>query len=81
MRGGFKPDHAYTLVYQGRDPKVLGIGFAAVRDLNAFLRSARQDDGGTPNPVAGQVRWPIVTGTSQIGQFRSQLHRFGLQRG
>ncbi|MGR6330006.1 alpha/beta hydrolase domain-containing protein [Sphingomonas sp. XXL09] len=81
VRGGFKPDRAYTLVYQGRDPKVLGIGFAAVRDLNAFLRSARQDEGGTPNPVAGQVRWPIITGTSQSGNFVRSFIALGFNAG
>ncbi|MEG3176715.1 alpha/beta hydrolase domain-containing protein [Sphingomonas sp. RB3P16] len=69
VRGGFDPSQAYTLTYQGKDPKVLGIGFAAVRDLNAFLRFGVADDAGTPNPVARSVRWPIVTGTSQSGNF------------
>lgn len=69
LRGGFDNGQAYTLVYRGRDPQVLGLGFAAVRDLNAFLRSAAADDAGTPNPVAGRIRWPILTGTSQSGNF------------
>jgi hypothetical protein len=75
LRHGFARDRAYTLVYQGRDPLVLGIGFAAVRDLVSFLRRARHDDVGTPNPVAGLVRWPIITGTSQSGNFvKSFIH-------
>jgi hypothetical protein len=75
VRGGFIADRAYTLVYTGRDPRVLGIGFAAVRDLVAFLRHGSHDDHGNANPVAGLVRWPIVTGTSQSGNFvKSFLH-------
>ncbi|WP_294352400.1 alpha/beta hydrolase domain-containing protein [uncultured Sphingomonas sp.] len=77
LRGGFKPATAYTLTYQGRDSKVLGLGFAAVRDFNAFLRYAARDDAGTPNPVAGLVRWPIITGTSQSGNFVRSLIALG----
>ncbi|MEH3100059.1 alpha/beta hydrolase domain-containing protein [Sphingomonas adhaesiva] len=69
LRAGFDPGQAYTLRYEGKDPKVLGTGFAAVRDLNSFLRHARADDAGTPNPVAGLVRWSLGTGTSQSGNF------------
>lgn len=75
LRGGFAKDRAYTLVYQGRDPLVLGIGFAAVRDLVAFLHHGVRDDDGAPNPIAGMVRWPIITGTSQSGNFvKSFIH-------
>jgi len=77
VRDGFDPKLAYTLVYEGRDPLVQGIGFAAVRDFAAFLRYARADDRGTPNPVAGQVRWPIITGTSQSGNFVKSFLNLG----
>ncbi len=77
VRGGFAPAHAYTLVYLGKDPKVLGIGFAAVRDLNAFLKFGTRDDAGVANPVAGMVRWSIVMGTSQSGNFVRSLIALG----
>ena len=77
MRGGFDPKLAYTLVYEGRDPLVQGIGFAAVRDFTAFLRYAAADDAGIPNPVAGQVRWPIIMGTSQSGNFVKSFINLG----
>lgn len=77
LRGGFDPARAYTLVYEGKDPKVLGLGFAAVRDLNSFLRFAEKDDTGTPNPVAGMVRWAIIMGTSQSGNFVRSLISLG----
>jgi len=31
---------------------VLGMGFAATRDINSFFRYAAADDFGTPNPLA-----------------------------
>lgn len=80
LRGGFDRAKAYTLIYQGKDPKVLGVGFAAVRDLNAFLRSGIADDAGNPNPVAGLVRWTIVTGTSQSGNFIRSFIDLGFNR-
>jgi len=80
MRSGFAPGRAYTLTYRGRDPLVLGIGFAAVRDLNAFLLRGVSDTTGTPNPVAGQVRWPIVTGTSQSGNFVKSFINLGFNQ-
>jgi hypothetical protein len=42
----------YSFVYRAKDPTVAGIGFAAVRDLVAFLKNAGADDQGNPNPVA-----------------------------
>ena len=83
LQGGFDTNHIYELVYTGKDPKVMGIGFAATRDLVAFLRgSARKhrhhhddDDGeatapsGPPNPLAGAVRHSIGFGISQSGRF------------
>lgn len=74
LKGGFNPAYAYELTYTAKDPPVLGIGFAAVRDLVAFLRYSP----GTPeapNPVAGRVHHTIATGISQSGNFlRTFIH-------
>jgi hypothetical protein len=75
LRKGFDPANAYTLVYEGKDPLILGLGFAATRDLNSFLRHAPADDVQAPNPLAGAIRATIATGTSQSGNFlRSFIH-------
>ncbi len=42
----------YSFVYRARDPRVDGIGFAAIRDLVAFLRHDAKDAAGHPNPLA-----------------------------
>src|SRR5205823_352338 len=55
----FKPGFIYDFHYTAKDPKVLGIGFAATRDLLAFLRYEATDRAGTPNPV---TLGPDVTG-------------------
>ena len=38
LRSGFKPGHIYEFIYQAKNPLVLGLGFAVVRDLISFLR-------------------------------------------
>ncbi|QGZ65634.1 alpha/beta hydrolase domain-containing protein [Paraburkholderia acidisoli] len=39
-------------VYDARDPVVMGLGYASVRDVIAFLKHAKHDTHGTPNPLA-----------------------------
>ena len=69
LRHGFDPARLYELVYTARDPRVLGIGFAATRDIVSFFRHARADRDGTPNPVAAAVRHAVAVGVSQSGNF------------
>src|SRR5712672_4771162 len=40
----FEPFKIYELWYEATEPKVLGIGFASVRDLVSFLRHERADN-------------------------------------
>lgn len=42
----------YSFVYRARDPRVNGIGMAAIRDLVSFLRHDATDASGHPNPLA-----------------------------
>jgi Alpha/beta hydrolase domain len=74
-RGGFDPAYLYELVFTAKDPLVMGIGYAATRDLNSFLRYADRDDTGTANPVAKKIQWVVSQGNSQSGNFiRSYIH-------
>jgi hypothetical protein len=41
----------YEFIYTARDPKVMGIGFAGIRDLITFLKMATVDGRGSPNPL------------------------------
>ena len=59
----------YELHYIARDPKVLGIGFAATRDFVAFLRHAERDAAGTPNPAGAGIRHALALGISQSGRY------------
>ena len=41
LKGGFHPAKLYQVVYIAKDPYVLGIGFAAWRDVASFFRFAK----------------------------------------
>ena len=40
-RSGFKPGHIYEFIYPAKNPLVLGLGFAVVRDWVSFLALPR----------------------------------------
>jgi len=61
--GNFVANDIYEFSYIAKNPTVNGLGLAAIRDFNSFLRYAAQDDSGTPNPLAGDVE-RIYTETS-----------------
>ncbi len=73
VKGGFNPALAYTLAFTAKNPKLLGIGYAATRDLIAFLRY----DASAANPLAGKVRWTIGRGVSQSGNYLRSLIDLG----
>ena len=70
---GFDAGAIYELIYQAKDPKVMGMGFAATRDIVSFLRRETADAAGTANPVAGHIDYAVSLGVSQSGRF---LHDF-----
>jgi hypothetical protein len=75
LKGGFNPAYLYELVYTAKDPKVYGIGFAATRDLNSYLRYAEKDDTQTANPLSGRITHTVGQGDSQSGNYlRSFVH-------
>ena len=61
--GNFVANDIYEFAYIAKDPKVNGLGFAAVRDWMEFLRYERRDDSATP------IRSP---GTSSASTPRSR---------
>lgn len=79
---GFATDRLYELVYPARDPLVLGVGFAALRDSAVFFRTADADDDGTPNPLAigPKVRWATLFGVSQAGRAVRSFLQQGFNR-
>lgn len=70
---GFEPGWLYDLVYEGKDPRVTGLGLAATRDAISFFRYASDEEGPRANPLAGTVEFAYGYGGSQSGRF---LHHF-----
>ena len=75
LKSGFNANKLYQVVYPSAEPYALGIGFAAWRDVGHFFKTAKSDDAGTPNPIAGMTTHSIARGVSQSGNFlRGWLH-------
>src|SRR5712692_189309 len=55
IKEGFKPGWIYELIYDTEGSRVMGLGFAGVRDLVSFLRHGRADADGVQNPFAGAI--------------------------
>ncbi len=81
VKDGFDPKLAYTLAFTAKNPKVLGVGFAATRDLVSFLRYGERDAAGNPNPLAGKMRWAVGRGVSQSGNFLRAFVHLGFNTG
>ena len=64
-----------------KDPNVAGLGFAASRDLAAFLNHASADRQGTPNPLGGQCAFYVLTLQLAILSIHARLSQAWLQRG
>ena len=78
---GFGTGALYEFIYEARDPIVMGLGFAAVRDVVSFFRYRSEDDAGTPNPLTenGELRHEhvIAYGRSQPGRFLREFVHLG----
>ena len=65
---GFDAGALYEVTYVARDPAVLGLGFAATRDVVSFLR--RSTDSANPLATGGSVlQRAIGFGVSQSGRY------------
>jgi hypothetical protein len=61
MDGGFQPGRIYEVVYEAKDPVVVGAGLAAVRDFLSYLKYDSQ--------ATAPVRRVYAVGISQSGRF------------
>ena len=68
---GFDPNLVYELTYTAKDPLVLGVGMAAMRDVVSFFRYSGQ------SPVANRVEHAIGYGISQSGRYAKNFILLG----
>ncbi len=72
MEEGFEPGRIYQLVYTTRGSSIVGLGFAAMRDIVSFLKYGSAEEG---NPCAGGIQRAHAFGASQSGRFlRHYIH-------
>ena len=64
MKDGFKAGYTYEVTYETKDPPVVGLGFAAVRDMASEVKN-------NPDAIVS-ADYVYTYGTSQTG--RSQRH-------
>jgi hypothetical protein len=69
----FDPTLLYEVTYTAANPLVLGVGFAAFRDLASFLKYGTTAPGGGSNPIAGSITKAMIVGASQSAAF---IHGF-----
>src|SRR5271169_6121209 len=76
---GFDRGAIYEFIYRARDPIVMGLGFAAIRDIVSFLRHDTKD-----NPLAPQerprIRHALGFGISQSGRVLRDLVHLGFNQ-
>jgi hypothetical protein len=85
--GGLQPGVIYELVYEASNPRVVGLGLAAVRDAISFFRFEGADRYGNPSPLArgaaagswlSSIERAYVFGVSQSGRFITHMLWQGL---
>ena len=82
----FAPYKIYEVWYEATGSKVIGVGFAATRDLVSFLRYERADRDGTPNPMIAEgsgiegtgITHALAFGVSQSGRFLRHFLELGM---
>jgi hypothetical protein len=77
----FEPIKIYEIWYEAKGAKVLGIGYASVRDLVSFFRYRSANRGGIPNPLIStmsEIRHALGFGVSQSGRFLRHFLDLGM---
>ena len=76
----FVANDIYEFSYTAKDPSVNGLGLAAVRDWNAWLRYDAMDDFGTANPLAGDITRIYSAVLSQPGRLLNDFRYLGFNQ-
>ena len=75
MPSGFEPGRIYQLVYTTTGSRIVGLGFAAMRDAVSFLKYSPATSG---NPCLAGIEYAYALGRSQSGRFLRQYIHTGI---
>jgi len=80
--GNFVANDIYEFSYVAKNPTVNGLGFAAIRDFNSFLRYAAADESDlpVPNPLAGDVTRIYTETSSQPARTLNDFTHLGFNQ-
>ena len=78
LKNGFDTNHIYELIYTAKNPIVMGLGLAAIRDVATFFRRANSSAG---NPIAGAINFSLLNGISQSGRLLRTYLNLGFNLG
>ena len=78
LPGGFEKGKIYELIYTAKNPRVVGLDLAAVRDAISFFHFESLDDKGAPNPLlvgngSPDPKYAYIFGISQSGRFATHM--------
>ncbi len=77
LQTGFEPGRIYELVYKAENPPVAGAGFAAIRDMIAWLKFGGNVPGA---PDLDRLQRAYSYGASQSGRFLRSFLYYGFNR-
>lgn len=77
LEGGFEPHKLYDIVYVAKDPALVGLGPAAVRDLISKMKYGTSPELALP---AGAIDHAVAWGVSQSGRFLRTFLYHGFNR-
>lgn len=72
MPAAFDRGKLYELIYTAKNPRIVGLGLAAIRDAISFFRFETHDEYGKPNPLLTEAgldtEFAYIFGISQSGR-------------
>lgn len=74
LKTGIQPGKIYELIYEVENPKVVGLGLAAIRDALSFFKYEARDSEGNKNPLflkngkKASIEYNYIFGVSQSGR-------------
>ena len=80
VNAGLEPGKVYEMVYRAKDPKLVGLGPAATRDLISYLKYGGAGKAGPVGDLHRHIKRAVGFGSSQSGRFLRTFLYFGFNQ-